>query len=494
MSFLAGFPSSDADWLALTLVIPLVGAAIAFLVPRRATLAGLASLAATGACVAVLAARVMAQESIATTLGGPAAPIGIGLRVDGLSVVMLAMAVLVVLVAGLGAIDAFGRRRAGAEGERALRAFWPLALTLLAGLCGIYVATDLFSLYVLVELVGLASVGLAVLGGRLEAMRAGFEYLTTSMLGALFFLMGVAFVWLQAGRLDFEGVAAHAGEPAMLAAFALMLIGLSLKAALFPVSFWLPRTHARASAPASALLSALVHKASLYILLRLWIEIFTPSDAIGLLLGLMGTGAIVWGSINALRAERLKLLVAWSTVSQMGLMCVAFALADTTGAALAWQGAVLLILAHAMAKAAMFLAAGRIAAEVGHDRIAELDRSAVRPTLAQFAFALAAVSLVGLPPSAGFAGKWLLIEGAVRADAWLFVAIAGASTALSIAYLGRVLPGFLRSDRQEAGGREYQGWALADAPPLALALLAAVSGLLAYHVLALVTLGAPFGG
>lgn len=482
-----------ADWLALVLLVPLVGGVLATIAPRWATPVGLSSVLLTAACVAMLAAGLIAGDAGMVAVGGIAAPLGLELRIDGLSVVMLAMAAIVVLVGSLGALEAFGAHRVGRDGERMRRFFWPLILFLLVGLNGIYVSTDLFSLYVLIELVGLASVGLTLLNGRLEAMRAGFDYLTTSMLGTLFFLMGVAFVYLEAGRLDFAGVAAHAGEPAMVAAFALMLTGLALKAAIFPASFWLPHTHAQASAPVSALLSALVHKASLYILMRLWLEIFEPSDMAGLLLGLMGTGAIVWGSLNALRAKRLKLLVAWSTVSQIGLMCVVFALADTIGAQTAWKGAVLLIAAHAMAKAAMFLAVGRIADEVGHDRIAELDRSAVRPTLAHFAFALAAVSLIGLPPSTGFAGKWLLIEGAVRAEAWTFVVVAAASSLLSGAYMIRVLPGFLRSDRAGAEGREYQGWRLADAPPLALALAAALSGLLAAHVLALLTIGAPFG-
>ncbi|MGY6646921.1 MAG: complex I subunit 5 family protein [Salinarimonas sp.] len=481
------------DWLALTVFVPLLGAVASFLLPRSAPQIGLASLVVTALCVSMLAAQVIANGPVIVSLGGWGAPLGLDLRADGLGVVMLGMTMLVGLFVSLGALDSFSIRSEGDENARMRRYFWPLWLLLLSGLNGAYVSTDIFNLYVMIEVIALAAIGLTVLTGRLEAMRAGLEYMFASMLGALLFLMAVGLAYLQAGRLDFAGLAAHAGEPAMMLAFALMLVGLALKTALFPLHFWLPRAHASASAPASALLSGLVLKASLYILLRFWVEVFGPGSLIGLTVGLMGTGAVIWGSVQALRTQRLKLLVAWSTVAQIGLICVAFALAGTIGAQTAWQGAVLLMVAHAVAKAAMFLAAGRIAQETGHDRIADLDRTHLRPTLAQFAFALAAISLIGLPPSAGFAGKWLLMEGAMRAGAWIWVVVAMAGTLFSVAYLSRPLIGFLRFDRAPDPVGEHHGWAIADAPPLMLAFIAAISGLAAVQIIDVLDIGAPFG-
>jgi len=211
------------------------------------------------------------------------------------------------------------------------------------------------------------------------------------------------------------------------------------------------------------------------------------------LIGVMGAGAMLWGSVQALRAERLKLLVAWSTVAQIGLIFVAFASAGADGLAESWKAAALLMLAHAVAKAAMFLAAGRIKDEVGHDRIRDLDRSPIRPTLAQFTFAAAAISLIGLPPSLGFAGKWLLMEGALAAGYWHWVAVTMAGTLLSVAYFSRVLVSFLRFDRMRAPVGEHQGWALADAAPLTLALMALALGLFAAPILAVMGIGYPFG-
>ena len=475
------------DWAVAAVVLPLLGAIAGFVLPQAVAGIGLATVAATAAAVAALAAQVVAGGPVTVSLGGWGAPLGIDLHADGLSVVMLAMTVAVGLMVSLSALaEADPRRR---------RYFWPLWLLLLTGLNGVYLSGDLFNLYVMIEVISIAAIGLTVLKGGLAALRAGLEYLFASMLGAILFLLAVGLVYLHYGRLDIAGLSgiAGAGDAVLGAVLALVLVGMALKTALFPLHYWLPVAHANATAPASALLSALVVKASLYIVLRLCQYLLAPSEVMVALIGALGTAAMVWGGIQALRAPRLKLLVAWSTVAQIGLVFVAFARAGADGTSESWKAAALLILAHGLAKAAMFLAVGRIAAEVGHDEIARLDRSPIRPTLAQFTFALAAVSLIGLPPSAGFAGKWLLMEGAVGAGYWHWVAVTLAGTLLSVAVFSRVLAGFLRFDRARGPLGEHQGWALADAPPLVLALGAVGLGLGAAPILAVLAIGQPFG-
>jgi formate hydrogenlyase subunit 3/multisubunit Na+/H+ antiporter MnhD subunit len=167
-------------------------------------------------------------------------------------------------------------------------------------------------------------------------------------------------------------------------------------------------TPAHASAPASALLSALVVKAPLVILLRLWFEALpmVATPAVAQLLGALGAGSIVLGSILALRQERLKLVIAYSTVAQLGYLVLVFPLVGGSGeqqpwAASAWTGVVFQALAHALAKGAMFLAAGAMIQAAGHDRLERLTGLAQEVPPAAFAFDLAAVSLMGLPPSGG---------------------------------------------------------------------------------------------
>jgi len=476
----------QTDPMTLTLFVPLFGAIAAFVLPRAASVIGPFSVLATGAAVALLAREVLAAGAVTVSLGGWAPPLGIALRADGLSVAMLAMTAAVGLLVSLGALDAL-------RDARQRQYFWPLWLLLLTGMNGVYLGTDIFNLYVMIEVIALAAVGLTVLSGTTAALRAGLEYMYASILGALLFLTGVGFVYLQIGRLDFAGLIAAEPSGALSAALALMLVGLLLKTALFPLHFWLPAAHANATAPASALLSGLVVKAALYIFLRLATYMPPPDEMLVTLIGTLGAGAVIWGGIQALRAERLKMLVAWSTVVQIGLIFIAFARAGQIGLAESWKAAAVLILAHGIAKAAMFLAAGRIKDEVGHDVIRDLDRSAIRPTLAQFTFALAAISLIGLPPSLGFIGKWSLMEGALAAGYWHWVAVTMVGTLMSVAYFSRVLAAFLRFDRVRAPVGEHQGWALADAAPLTLALSAITLGLMAAPILSFIELGYPFG-
>ncbi len=468
------------DWPVFLVVAPLLAALATFAMPRAARAVGLATGAAVACAALVLAGHVAAEGPVASAISGWGAPLGIDLRVDGLA------ALLVAMTSGVGALVSLSVAADPRVGRAA--AFWPLWLVLLAGLNAIYLSSDIFNIYVALEVIGLAAVGLTVASGSAAALRAGLTYLFASLVGSLLFLLGVHFLYAGFGRVDLAGLAPVSG-PLASAALALMLAGLALKTAIFPLHFWLPAAHSSATPPASAILSGLVLKASLYVALRLWLELFSPSDALATLFGLFGAGAVLWGSVQALRTERLKLLVAYSTVAQIGMMALAFALTGEIGSEFAFRGAVYLMLAHAVAKAAMFLAAGRIAEHAGHDRIADLDRTAVRPGAAQVAFTLAAISLIGLPPTAGFVGKWLLLEGALLSDAWAWAAVLVAGTALSAAYLVRVIARFLRVDR--APEPSPAGFALADVAPLALAFLSLGLGITAAWPLALLAAGSP---
>ncbi len=466
-----------AQWPAALVLGPVLAAVAAFIWPRAGAVVGLGASAATLAGALALALQIHDSGPIRTVPGGWDAPLGIAMYADGLA------ALLLVMTAGVGTAVALATAGAG---PRQGTFFWPLWLLLLGGLNGLYLAADAFNLYITLEIVGLAAVGLTALSGTPESVRAALTYLLAGLMGSLLFLLGVALLYSAHGRVDFAGLAtATAAGPAVSAALVAMLVGLALKTAIVPLHVWLPAAHANATPPASALLSALVIKGSLYAAMRLWLAVFDPAAALGTLMGLLGAGAIVWGSVQALRAPRLKLVVAYSTLAQVGLILLAFAVAGDDAAAVAWRGAVYLMLAHAVAKAAMFLAVGRIVAAVGHDDLDRLAEARVRPGPAQFAFALAAVSLIGLPPSGGFVGKWLLLEGSIAAGTWPWAAVIAAATLLSAAYMTRVLAQFFRTDGVPGGEIVRPGWTRADAVPLALALAALGLGIAAAGPLAL---------
>jgi len=316
------------------------------------------------------------------------------------------------------------------------------------------------------------------------------RYLLVSLLGSLCYLLGVALLYQRFGSVDIAILAQRVEpSPAVWAATGLMSAGLLLKTALFPLHFWLPPAHASAPAPVSALLSALVVKASFYILLRLWLDIFPLNGAApGQLLGLLGAAAVLWGGIQALRQTRLKLLIAYSTVAQLGYLFLAFPL----GTSFAWKGGLYLLLSHALAKAAMFMAAGNILRFGGHDRIADLDRVAQRLPLTLVAFGLAGISSMGLPPSGGFIGKWMLLDAALHAGQWWWVIILVMGGLLAAAYVFKVIGrAFTQAEvTHEAGAvPATMEWAA-----LTLALAAIMLGLFVPWPLALLDIGLPFGG
>jgi len=469
-------------WEVMLILLPLSGAMVCFLWPRRAIPLGLITALGVIACVAGLAWQVVVEGAQRYAVGGWGAPLGIDLYADGLSLLMLMMTAAVGLGISVYSVGYFERRQ--------VAHFWPLWLFLWTALNALFLSADIFNLYVTLELLGLAAVALVALAGGADALTAAMRYLLVSLLASLCYLLGVALLYHNFGSVDIAMLAQRVEPtPALWVAMGLMSAGLLLKTALFPLHFWLPPAHASAPAPVSALLSALVVKASFYILLRLWVEIFPPTGAaLGQLFGLLGAAAVLWGGIQALRQTRLKLLIAYSTVAQLGYLFLAFPLGSTV----AWKGSLYLLLSHALAKAAMFMAAGNIVRFCGHDRIADLDRVAQRLPLTMTAFALAGVSSMGLPPSGGFIGKWMLLEAALRAGQWWWVVILALGGLLAAAYIFKVIgyaftqAGVLRQTRMVPMTME---WAA-----LVLALAAILLGLFAPWPLSLMEIGLPLGG
>ncbi|RRQ23073.1 oxidoreductase [Thiohalobacter thiocyanaticus] len=468
MSALAALP-----WDAVLILLPLTGAVAAGLWPRSARPIGLLVSAGGIPILVGLGTAVAGTDGLHHAVGGWGAPLGIELRADALSLVFLATTALVGLGVALYADSYFEPTLA--------RWFWPLWLFLLGALNALFLSADLFNLYVTLELMGLAAVALTALGGGRAALTGAMRYLLATLLGSLVYLLGVALLYHATGTLDFGllGQRLEAG-PASRTALGLMGAGLALKTALFPFHFWLPPAHASAPAPVSALLSALVVKASFYILVRLWLELFAPlaaTAATGQVLGLLGMAAILWGSWQALRQPRVKLLVAYSTVAQIGYLFLAFPLLSAAGLpdAAAWRAVLWLVLAHALAKAAMFLAAGNLLRFGGHDRITDLDCVAQRLPLTVAAFALAGVSIAGLPPTGGFIGKWLLLEAALLQGRWDLVTVMLLGGLLAAGYVFKVVghfftPAATRHEAQRVPAR--MEWTA-----LGLAVLALLLGL-----------------
>jgi formate hydrogenlyase subunit 3/multisubunit Na+/H+ antiporter MnhD subunit len=468
------------------LAVPLAGALAAVALPGGAArAAALAAVAATAGAALGLAGTVAGGSIPRLHLGGWAPPLGIALVADGLAAVFAAMTALVMAAVALAARHAMAPEAAGA---RAAFGFWPLLLLLWAALNAVFVSRDLFNLYVGIELLTLSAIGLVAIGGRPEALAAAMRYMIFALAGSLLYLAGVVLVYAGHGALDIGLLSARVPARTDALALALMTAGLMAKTALFPFHVWLPPAHAGAPAPASAMLSALVPKASFLILLRLWTQAM-PDAATAAALALtggLGAAAVLWGGLCALAQTRTKLIVAYSTVAQIGYLFAVFPLVPL--AAGAWSGAVLLALSHGLAKAAMFLAVGQWMTAAGGDRPGDLRGLARAMPMSAFAFALAAMSLAGLPPSGGFTAKYLVMRAAFAAEQWVWAAVMVAGGLLSAAYLYRPLAAIFA---REAAAALAPPPRARQAVPLALAGAAVALGLVSAGPLALAAAAGP---
>jgi formate hydrogenlyase subunit 3/multisubunit Na+/H+ antiporter MnhD subunit len=483
------------------LLAPLLGA-------RGARLLALLSLTlGVTLALASAAALVAADAPLVYALGGWAAPLGVELRLDGPAALMVVLTAALLLLIGLHAAADFSVR---AVGRRATLAFWTLLLGVWAGLNGLFLGRDLFNLYVAIEVLTFSAVPLVCLKGHAEQFRAAFRYLLFALLGSALYLLGAGLMLGVHGTLDIaqirvglEAVAASsqgAVDPvrwSSLVAVALMSTGLLAKTALMPLHLWLPPAHGGAPAPASAVLSALVVKGSFFLLFRLWLDLVPnlPALSVGLLLGGLGVFAILLGNLLALMQARLKLLVAYSTLAQLGYLFLLFPLAGGASGGIAATAALIQVVSHALAKAALFLLAGRILVAFGHDRLAELGGFGRAMPMTLLLMLVAGLALVGLPPSGGCLVKSLYGAAAAELGAWWWRPALELGGLLSAAYLARILA--VAVGVQTNGGSIPVGATRASAPlgglviPLLLALSALLLGLLPPALFSLMDIARP---
>jgi len=437
------------------------------------------------AAVLSLVAAVMALASVASgaplvhEFGGWAAPIGIVFRVDGLS------AVMAVLVAGMATlVFVYAGASVAAELPGGETGFLAAASLLVASLQGMSVTGDLFNLYVFIEIASITAYTLIGLGGPAGAV-ASFRYLLIGSIGATFYLFGLAFLLALTGTLNMVDMAqrlpAVGASPAMLVGLALIVTGLGLKTAIFPMHGWLPDAYATAPSAATALIASLMTKVNAYALVRVVYGVVWPTIApldlpLFPLLAPLAAAGILAGSVMALAQRDLRRLLAYSSVGNLGYIALGLALGNANGL----LGAMLHIVGHGVAKGCLFLIAGAMRLRGAGEEEA-FDELARRMPVSSFAFLVAALSLIGVPPTIGFFSKWYLLLGCLDRGSWLLVAVLLVSTWLNLWYFFRLIERFYfgRSESAEAPGR-------AEAPasmlvPIALtATLAVAIGLGSY--------------
>jgi len=484
-------------------MLPAAGALLSFMFGGRwsARVALLSMPVGLGLAAAIASTLLRLDAPLVYLLGAWQPPLGIALRADGMSAALLLTTALILTATTCyawhdlsGASDRCAPRRAVG--------FWTLLLGVWAGLNAMFLSNDLFSLFVAVELLTFSAVPLTSLDGRASTTAAALRYLLFSLLGSMLYLLGVALIYGAFGVLDITLLAGRVAEnPAGLAGLALMTAGLMAKSALFPFHLWLPPAHAGAPPAASAVLSALVIKGPFVLAARLWFDLAPErlGEAATQCIAAMGAAAILFGSVLAVRQARLKLLVAYSTVAQIGYLFLAFALAGGWSSALGGSamaspavvtGTTLQVISHAFAKAAMFMAAGLVARGLGHDRIADLGGIGRTLPLTLLTLAIAGLSLMGVPPSGGFWAKWLLLTTAIDSGQWWWALVILSGGLLAGAYVLRIVsPSLAASGDGRAEGVRERVSRLGELAALTLAITSLLMGVLAVAAFELVQIG-----
>ena len=371
--------------------------------------------------------------------GGWEPPIGIEFVYDGLSgffiLVINSVAFFVFIYSGLPARSEFPQK---------VMPYYALAMLMMLGFNGMVMTGDLFNLYVFLEIASLSGYALIAIGEK-QAPYAAFRYLIIGTAGGTLYLLGVGFLYTVTGTLNIIDMTAmlpvYAESPAVVAALILMIVGIGVKAALFPMHGWLPDSYTYAATSSTALIAPIGTKVAAYILFRiiLWLFGIELTDAVAPLsyiVGVLACIGILYGSIMAIAQTEMKRMLAYSSVSQIGYIIMGLSLANPWG----FAGAMLHVLNHAIMKACLFMIAGNIRMKEGHSDISLFDDSYRKKypwTMASFS--IAAISMVGLPPLAGFFSKWYLALGTIDNSNWLFLTVILISSLLNAVYFFRML-------------------------------------------------------
>jgi len=427
---------------ALQVVVPLFGAPLCTLIGRGARAWAFSLLVTWAAFALAIALMVEVTESgpISYMMGDWPAPWGIEYRVDFLN------AFVVLFVTGVAAaVIPFAYHSVAAEipADRH-RLFYTAYLLTLAGLLGMAVTGDAFNAFVFMEISSLSGYVLISLGRDRRALYASYQYLVLGTIGATFFVIAVGLLYIATGTLNMADLAARIpaleGNLVVLAAYAFLLVGLSLKVALFPLHLWLPNAYTFAPSMVSALLAATATKVGIYLILRFMFGVFGADFAVGahpvtILLMPLALVAAVSGSLVAITQVNVKRVLAYSSVAQIGYIVIGIAFASLTGL----TGAVVHLFNHALMKGAMFLALGCVMLRTGGTRIEHLAGLGRRMPLTMAAFVAAGLSMIGVPGTVGFVSKWYLVLAALEAGWWPVAVVIIAASLLAIAYVWRVV-------------------------------------------------------
>ena len=427
---------------ALQVVLPLVAAPLCILFHNR-TFAWLlmvfVSLVSFGISCALFN-QVLAEDTITYAMGGWVAPWGIEYYIDKLTTYML------LIVNGIAVLVSLGARES-VENEISsdrIYLFYTAFLLNLTGLLGVIITGDAFNLFVFIEIASLSSYAIISLGKDKRCLYAAFRYLIYGTIGASFILISVGLLYVVTGTLNIADLSqqlANAENTATITtAFVFFVIGIAIKAAIFPMHLWLPDAYTYSPSIVSTFLAGTTTKVFIYVLIRFIYSLYGYEfsffhESFDNLLIIIACGAILYGSYRAIKQDSLKRLLAYSSIAQIGYMILGIALITELGLA----ASLIHIFNHAFIKVGLFLAVTAIIYSYGTDSIERLAGMAKTSPFTFVLFLISGLSIIGVPLTSGFISKWYLIKASLEAGYWALVVIIVFSSVLAIIYIGRVI-------------------------------------------------------
>jgi len=391
--------------------------------------------------------HVYLNGPISYRFGGWAPPLGIEWVLDGLSALVMIlvslMGLLTVFYAGPGVQKTMSQK---------IVPIYTLVLLLISALTGMVMAGDLFNLFVFLEVASLSAYALVAVGGG-RALISSFRYLMLGTIGASFYLLGVGYLYAATGTLNMGDLSLRLSEilesRTVLSGVVFLLMGLAIKMALVPLHGWLPDAYAHAPEPICPIVAALMTKVALYALVRItfWvlgIETIFGNIPFMVYLGWIGAIATLAGALLALSEKNIKRMFAYGGLSHVGLVVLGISLGNKTG----YTGGIFYLLNDAVMQAGLFFIAGTLIYRYGVKNVSDLTQIGGKMPWTVTALIVTALSMVGIPPTGGFFGKWYLVLGALEIGNYLAVAVIIVGTLLTLAFFIKILEKMLFEERQ----------------------------------------------
>ncbi len=376
-------------------------------------------------------------QAIHYWMGNWAPPLGIEFVVDPINAVIVTMITFLAFLTAM-----FSTPFLKKSNWLYMGGYYTLMALLCVGLCGMTLTGDVFNLYVYLEIASLSGYGLIALGGN-KGILAAFRYLLIGTIGASLYLLAIGFMYSMTGSLNMADLSVllqdKMDSPLIILAIALLIAAFGIKAALFPFHGWQPDSYTYSHPGAAPLISGAMSKVPAYAMLRFFFYLFGAQHLFvqhGLtVIGILGAMGIILGSVMAIAQDDFRRMLAYSSVAQIGYIAVGLAIGSIYGLI----GAVLHIVNHAFMKGSLFMVIGGIQYRFGEFRISQLGQIHKKMPLTVVTLCIAALGMIGIPPTGGFFSKWYIMLGAMTTQQYVFVAVLVISSLLNAVYFFRVM-------------------------------------------------------